>query len=197
MSGFAAALQAGLDEASLRLGRPPLRLITDPFDGPGCRSEVADRFARRSFVALIDYDLHAVYVIPDFVRCMPPDALRAMAAHEAGHEADWLARLLSRISKAVLGKGGHDAWRRTTAPARERFADRVAASLVGRQAVLDLLDYVPPGTSFEEWDGPYRRRKLEALMRLPERPSLPFTLRVAEALRRALPGWSTTSLRAS
>jgi hypothetical protein len=174
--------QASLDRASKQLGRPGLTVLTEPLARcPKYQATLAGRFADRSFIALIAYDERAVYVIPDFVSGMPSEVLDAMMAHEAGHEADWVSRALSRVLRTVLTEGLHAAWRWATRHARERFADRVGANLVGRRAMLQLLAYVPPGTDIEEWDGPYRRARLSALHTLPDRPTLPPTLRLQGA----------------
>ncbi len=165
--------QESLDRSSKMLGRPGLTVLTEPVAHcPKHQATLRDRYADRSFIALIAYDERAVYVIPEFVSGMSPEVLDAMMAHEAGHEADWVSRTLSRILHRVLTEGFHTVWRRATRHARERFADRVGANLVGRQAMLQMLAYVPQGTDLEDWDGPYRRARLDALQRLPDRPTL-------------------------
>ena len=107
---------------------------------------------------------------------LPGEALGALVAHETGHAADWLLRLRLRTLGRLPGPIGRRLACGLTRLSPERFADRVAASLVGTRAVLGL--YL---ATFRMQGGIYRHqaRTLAYLHGFPDRPRLPLSLRLA------------------
>ncbi len=115
-----------------------------------------------------------MFVNEAVVSRMPPGVLPALAAHEVGHAADGL--LSSRLALASL-LGPLAPWLAEGAMSLrpEIFANRVAAHLVGRSAVLALHMAAVEALGGAD---PVTMQALAPLHRLPERPSLPLSLRL-------------------
>lgn len=121
-----------------------------------------------------------MFVNESLVGRMPPGVLPALAAHEVGHASDWLLTARMALS-SLLGPLAPLVAEGAMSLRPEVFANRVAAHLVGRSAVIGLHRAAVDVLGGADL---VTMRALSPLARLPERPTLPASLR----LRRRLPG---------
>ena len=78
-----------------------------------------------------------VYVDPAALATLSVEASRALAAHEVGHAADWLAALSESLLR-FLPESWHRAFETRMHRRREAFAERVTLHLAGEEALRAL-----------------------------------------------------------
>jgi len=124
----------------------------------------------------------AMFVNEDTTGLLTPAGLGALAAHESGHAADWFLALRVRMAGALPGPMSCFMAADGSATAPETFADRVAAHLVGRSAVIALHE---EASAILDGADPVSLASFRRLGHMSERPVLPPSLRVRAALDRA------------
>lgn len=116
-----------------------------------------------------------MFVNESLVARLSSAALAALAAHEMGHVADWLLSARLSLAGTLLGPFSGLVADDEGSLRPEVFANRVAAHLVGRTDVLAL--HAESARLLGGTDA-VNARALDRMAALPERPTLPPSLRI-------------------